>query len=331
VTPGRSRDERCATPRAVRRLSRAWLLTLLFAGAGCTGTDSASDARSGAPSDRTGSSGEVGTEQGAGTISVRDAADRTVTLDGPARRIVSLVPSVTLTLRELGATELLVGRTDYDKGEWIASLPSVGGGLEPNLESIVALRPDLVIRFAGNQDRRTPARLDDLGITHLAVRPDRVEDVLATVALVGRVTGLDHESDALLGRMREALATVEATVRDLPRRKVAYVLGGTPPWVAGPGTYIHELVQLAGGDNVFGDLGQLYAPVSPEEIRSRPIEVVLVSGVDGFDRALAPRARIQEVDANLEVPGPDLPASALRLAELIHGRTFPPLAGFETP
>lgn len=261
-----------------------------------------------------------GTAGGATTeIVLQDASERTVRLEGPARRIVSLVPSATQTLMEMGAGDRLVGRTDFDTAEWAADLPSVGGGLEPNLEAIVALRPDLVIRFAGSQDRRTPARLEDLGIPHLAIRPDRVRDVLEAVRMLGAATGLQAEAADLVARISDGLDRVEARVEELPRRRVAYVLGGTPPWVAGPGTYIHELVTLAGGDNVFADLGDLYAAVSPEEVRSRDIEIVLVSGGDAFDASLAPDARIQVVDASIEIPGPDLADAALRLAELIHG------------
>jgi iron complex transport system substrate-binding protein len=255
-----------------------------------------------------------------------DASGRVIRLDGPAERIVSLVPSVTETLREIGATDRIVGRTDFDTSPWAKELPSVGGGLEPNLEAIVALRPDLVVRFAGSQDRRTPARLDDLGIPHVAVRPDRVEDVLEAARLMGLATGRPDAARALVARIQHQLDDVRALVRSLPRKRVAYVLGGTPPWVAGPGTYIHELVTLAGGDNVFSDLDDLYAAVSPEEIRSRDIEIVLVSGAEAFDTSLAPEARVEVVDAAIEIPGPELAQAAHRLAELIHGPlpTHPP-------
>lgn len=251
-----------------------------------------------------------------------DEADRPET-QGPATRIISLVPSATLTLREIGAADRLVGRTDFDTAAWVADLPSVGGGLEPNLEAIVSLRPDLVVRFAGSQDRRTPARLDDLGIPHIAVRPDRIEDVLETVRILGRATGLERSAAELVTRIEAGLADVEERVRPYPRKRVAYVLGGTPPWVAGSGTYIHELVTLAGGDNVFADLGELYAGVSPEEIRSREIDVVLVSGPNVFDASLAPDARIEIVDASIEIPGPHLADAALHLAELLHGPLEP--------
>jgi iron complex transport system substrate-binding protein len=306
-------------PRTSMRLRH--LLPLLVVGAvGCGSGDNVPEGdRSAGEADRT-----------TAAVEIVDAAGRTVRLDGPAARIISLVPSATQTLRTIGASDRLVGRTDYDTEAWIRSLPSVGGGLEPNLEAVVTLRPDLVVRFEGSQDRRTPARLDELGIPHLAVRPDGVGDVLETVRMLGLATGRVAEADSLRTAIRTDLADLETRVAPLPRKTVAYVLGGTPPWVAGPGTYIHELVTLAGGDNVFGDLDALYAPVSPEEVRSRPIDVVLASGIEAFDRSLAPDARVEIVDDGLEIPGPDLATSALRLAELIHG-PLPPSSASSGP
>src|SRR5690606_182581 len=158
-----------------RRPARLPVLLLLATVAGCgPGSESGESDASGGP---------VSREQ---SVELVDASGRTVTLPRAASRIVSLVPSATLTLHALGAADRLVGRTDYDTESWAADLPSVGGGLDPDLETIVALRPDLVVRFAGEQDPRTPARLDDLGIPHVAVRPDRVDDVYRTVEILGR-------------------------------------------------------------------------------------------------------------------------------------------------
>jgi iron complex transport system substrate-binding protein len=250
-----------------------------------------------------------------------DAAGAHVVLPGPARRVVSLVPSASETLRAMGAEALLIGRTDFDTAPWAARLPSVGGGIEPNLEALVALEPDLVVRFAGEQDPRTPERLDALGIAHIAVRPDRVEDIYVTARLLGRATGHGAAADSLEASIRAGLAAVAGTVRGLERLRVAYVLGGTPPWVAGPGTYIDEIVSLAGGDNVFADLGALYSAVSPEELRIRDIDVVLLSAGATFDRGLTPGTRVELVGDALEIPGPDVVDAAHRVAELLHGRS----------
>jgi iron complex transport system substrate-binding protein len=230
------------------------------------------------------------------------------------------VPSATETIHALGRVDVLVGRTDFDTASWAARIPSVGGGIEPSLESIVALLPDLVIRFAGEQDTRTPARLDALGITHMAVRPDRIEDIYRTVEIVGEAIGEPARADSLAVDLRAGLADAAAGVGSLPRVRVAYVLDGTPPWVAGPGTFIDEVMSLMGGDNAFADLEALYAPVSPEQFRTRAIDVVLLAGTQVFDASLAPGARVERAGGALDLPGPGVVAAARRIGDLLHGR-----------
>jgi len=271
-----------------------------------------------------GNSEDKGTSRAPGGDAIRvvDASGDEVSLPAPARRVVSLVPSATQTLAAIGAQGALVGRTDFDSEPWTSALPSVGGGIEPNLEAIVSLDPDLVVRFAGTQDPRTPSRLDDLGIPHIAVRPDHVDDIYRTAELLGSATGHRVAADSLVEAIRGGLHALAASTAELPRLRVAYVLGGTPPWVSGPGTYIDEIVSLAGGDNVFDDLGVLYSAVSPEQLRTRDIDVVLVSGAGSFDERLTPGARVLDVGDVLEIPGPAVVDAAYHVAELMHGRSL---------
>jgi iron complex transport system substrate-binding protein len=195
----------------------------------------------------------------------------------------------------------------------------VGGGLEPSLERVVSLRPDVVIRFGGPQDPRTPARLTDLGVQHVAIRPDRIEDVLSIADLLGRMTGHEDGADALVARLRAELDAVRARWAGSPPVRTAYVMGGDPPWVAGPGTYVDELVELAGGENVFADLGSLYAAVSPEELVARDIDVVLLSEGSDLDRSLVGDARVVAVGDVIGVPGPSVAEAARVVARALHG------------
>ena len=254
------------------------------------------------------------------SIVVVDAAGRRHVFGRPAQRIVSLVPSATATLRAIGADHALVGRTDYDTQEWAVGVSSVGGGIDPSLEAIVALGPDLVLRFAGDQDPRTRTRLDELGIPYVTVRPDRVDDIFETAEILGRVTGHLEAADSLVRALRDGLRATSQAVSAWPRLRVAYVLGGSPPWVTGPGTYISEIFSLVGGDNVFSDLDALYSAISPEELRIREIDVVLVSVRGEYDEALTPGARVEVIGSTLEIPGPDVVEAARRVAELMHGR-----------
>ena len=296
-----------------RRASRATrrLVVVLLCGVASSCADRARSADEARPAD-----GVVQSE------TIVDAAGVEHVFTEPARRIVSLVPSATATLHAIGADDSLVGRTDYDLQSWAAHLPSVGGGIEPNLEALVALRPDLVIRFEGDQDPRTPARLDELGIRHIAVRPMNLADIHLTTSLVGHAVGRTAQADSLTAVIRAGLAEVARAVAARPRVEVAYVLGGSPPWVAGPQTYIDEVLSLAGGNNVFPDLGAAYAAVSPEELRIRVIDVVLVAAAGEYDTSLTPGARIEVVGNALETPGPGVVSAAWHVAELMHGRSL---------
>lgn len=257
-----------------------------------------------------------------GGIAVRDDAGREIVLPDPPRRIVSLVPSATEILVALGAGDRIVARTEYDSIPALRSLPSVGGGLHPNLERLVAIDPDLVIRFAGPSDRDTPARLTELGIPHLAVRPDGIDDVRRIIRMLARVVGASERGDSLVARMDSTLSRVSERVRSRSTRSVAFVLGGSPPWVAGPGTFVDELIGLAGGRNAFSDLGELYGPVSREAFVSRPVEVVITSQRGELD-FLPPDVPVHRVSPRVETPGLDLGESARTLARILHPEAFP--------
>lgn len=262
--------------------------------------------------------GAVEVVQGVGPVEVVDATGRRVRLLEPARRIVSLVPSVNQILFEIGAADGVVGRTDYDTLPALAELPSVGGGLGPDLETLASLRPDLVIRFAGDSDTATPAWLDELGVPHLAVRPDRIADVFAIIDAMGRVTGRSAAADTLATRLRAELYAVAAAVDTLPPVRTAYLMGGTPPWTASGGTYIHELVELAGGVNVFADLERLYAPVSPEVVASQQVDVFLVSRDADIDARMVGERPVRALSPGVQLPGPELGAAAREVARALH-------------
>jgi len=255
----------------------------------------------------------------ANNIILVDATGLEVTLKEPAQRIISLVPSATQTLRALGAIHTVVGRTDFDIESWVLDIPSVGGGLKPNLEDIIALEPDLVVRFAGDQDPQTKSRLDELGIPQIAVRPDLLTDLYASVILLGKVTGTEPKADSIISSIKNDLADLQRWTFEKPRVDTAYILGGSPPWVAGPDTYINEILVLAGGRNVFSDLGFLYGSVSPEQLRVRKIDVVLISDRSQFDPRLTPGARIEEIGNTLEFPGPNIAEAARHVARILHG------------
>jgi iron complex transport system substrate-binding protein len=296
----------------VRVLSLPALLLVCSSLPGCTLSDQEREGESFPPTGQTPSEG---------VIHLVDAAGQELTFQTAPERILSLIPSASEILYALGAGSQLVGRTDFDTTALLAHLPSVGGGLHPNLEAVVGLAPDLVIRFAGGSDQATPLRLDELGIPHLALRPDGVEDIRTSIGLLGTVAQRGQQADSLLAQIDTTLSEIRRRVEGRDPVRVAYLLGGSPPWVAGPGSYIEELLELAGGINVFSDLSGLYGPVNVEVFLIREMDLILapVGGELGIPETDVP---IRRVNGSLEIPGPSLAHNAWELARILHPEAF---------
>lgn len=289
------------------RRSILWILLLVAPVAACT-TDSR-------PSQ------EVRPD--ATSVVVHDAEGRVVEFYSTPDRVVSLVPSASRTLIALGASDLLVGRTEFDTVGVLASLPSVGAGLHPTLEILLSLEPDLVIRFAGQTDTETPSRLDEIGVAHLSVAPESVEDVKRMITDLGTVVGRTPEARSLVERTDSTLADVRSQVANLDPVRVAWVVGGDPPWVSGPGTFIHDLLTAAGGENVFGDLGRLWGAISHETLVARQPDVILTVEGTRLDPRITRRIPVRTVSAAVSLPGPDLPGAAQEIAEALHPNLRP--------
>lgn len=254
-------------------------------------------------------------------VRLEDDAGREIVLEAAPRRIISLVPSATDILIALGQADHLVARTDYDTERSVADLPSVGGGLSPSIERIVSLRPELVVHFRAESDPDTPRQLDAAGIPHVAIRPDRIEDVRRIVLLLGALVGEAATADSLEAAMDADLRAVEAKVAGTARPHVV-LLGGNPPSVAGPATFLHELLNLAGGDNVFSDIDELYAPISLEEILVRKVDLILAPEGTQIPAALA-AIPVRRFPIEVLNPGLQVARSAWVLARLLHPDRFP--------
>lgn len=293
----------------IRRHLAAAGATLLILAACAPDAPDSTIQQSGAPS------GEALSGNG---ISLVDAAGQRLSLETPALRIVALVPAANDILLALGDTARLVGRTNFDTVPALQHLPSVGGGLGPDLEVLTTLTPDLVIRFEGSSDTTTPARLDELGIAHLAVRPDKIADIFDMITWLGLVTGRTARAEALASDLKAQLDAVREQTRDEPSVRAVFLMGGTPPWAAGPGTFIDELITLAGGVNALADLPELYAAVNPEVLATRAIDVVLTAPGVELDERITLQRRVARVTPDVVIPGPSLGRAARDVARALH-------------
>ncbi len=212
------------------------------------------------------------------TISVQDDAGRTVELKQPALRIVSLVPAATDIILSLGAADRLVARTEYDVDARLARLPNVGGGLTASLEWLASTKPDLVIAWPDQRARSQVSQLTAMGIPVYASGIESLAQARSAVQRVGAMLGLGTRSDSLNAMNDSIIAAVQKHVANASRPRVLYVVGFDPPFIAGPHTFIDELIAIAGGSNVFADSKSLWPQVSLEEIVRRQPDVVIVAG-----------------------------------------------------
>lgn len=270
---------------------------------------------------------------GDGTITVTDGAGRTVRLERPAERVVSMMPALTEWAIAMGAADRLVARTDYDDHPDVAHLPSVGGGLDPSVEWLAALRPDLVLAWPDAPSRSLVARLDGLAIPVYTAPIQTIEQALAAAEDLGRLLGTEPAAAEAVARVRVGLDAVASAVADRPRPAVLFLIGLDPLMAAGPGTFLDELLVSAGGRNALADLAVLWPNLSLEEVVRRAPDVVIVGSAGARDprRTLAARpgwrdlpavraGRVHPVDPDIiNRPGPRLHDAAAHLARLIHG------------
>ncbi|HSB55062.1 MAG TPA: helical backbone metal receptor, partial [Gemmatimonadales bacterium] len=198
-----------------------------------------------------------------------DDVGHRIALTRPARRIVSLSPSTTELLFAIGAGPALVGRTRWcDYPPEAASVPSVGDGLDPNVELVVSRRPDLVVLYASTGNQGIIARLDALGIASASLKLDRLDDLPRAARLLGRLAGMAPRADSLAAWYQARLDSARSAGA-APERRVALVVWDNPPIVIGAGSFLTEVVALAGARNVFDDVAQPSAPTGIETITAR--------------------------------------------------------------
>lgn len=271
--------------------------------------------------------------------SVRDMLGRAVDIEAPARRIVSLAPSVTETLYALSAEDQLVGITTLcDFPPRAKEKPKVGGILKPSLESIVALRPDLVLATTeGNRDT-TVRDLEALGLPVYVLNPKRFSGVLDSIGRIGGLTAREQAAEALARELRTRAARLHDATRGRPAPRVLYLVWADPVIVPGRDTLISELIRMAGGISVSEDAAQDWPRLSLEQVLVKAPQVIVlgshstVHAADALSRwreqgIVLPAlhsGRVHSVDGDLlHRPGPRIVHGLAALAQAIHPGKLP--------
>jgi iron complex transport system substrate-binding protein len=218
---------------------------------------------------------------GAGSAQSRDggAARSSPAQQAAAKRIVSLVPAVTEMLFAIGAGPRVIAVSNFDTfPAEVRALPRVGALIDPDTERILSLRPDLVVTYSSQQDVR--ARFERAGIRTFAYRHGGLAAMLDSVRQIGAVTGREAAAADTAKRIQQRLNELRERVRDRPRPQTLLVFERSPQtlrgiYVSGGTGFLNEMLDYAGGANVFADVKRESVQPSQEALLRRAPQVIL--------------------------------------------------------
>jgi iron complex transport system substrate-binding protein len=266
---------------------------------------------------------------------------RGLTPKAPPTRVVSLAPSTTEMLFELGLGDRVVGVTRYcDRPAAALALPKIGGFSDPSLEAVMALKPGAVVTVPSEANQKVVQRLTDLGVPVLLLPGTTLPDVHEALTLMGRELGAVEKAAEVSQRIRARIKMVEEKVAGRPRPRVLILYDHRPMIVAGPGSFASEVLPLAGGINVVTQGQVAYPTLSLETVaRLKPDVVVDASmGAQGADTGATmellgrlssipavAHKRVVVLPSNMLMrPGTSLGEDVEALARLLHPDAFAP-------
>ena len=264
----------------------------------------------------------------------------TISADAPPRRVVSLIPAVTEMIFAMGAGARVVGVSTYDRyPPEVERIPRVGGLLDPNVERVLSLKPDLVIVY--NTQQELKQRLDRASIPYYSYEHRALADIAATVRTVGARLGVRDAANRVADRMEHDLEAVRRSLVGRPRPKTLLIFGRDPGTLrnidaSGGYGFLHDMLDIAGGNDVFGDVKKQSVQVSTEMILARRPDVIIelrygdASQAGDIQRQLAAWDALPSVPAvrnhrlyvlvgdEFVVPGPRVVDATRKLARTLH-------------
>lgn len=256
------------------------------------------------------------------------------------QRIISLVPALTEMLYAIGAGPQVIAVSSYDEyPPAVQALPRVGALLDPDTERIIALKADLVITYGSQVDLQ--AQLKRAGIATFDYRHAGLPHILVTITQLGAITGHASEAGHVVRTIEARLAAVRARVAGKRRPKTLLVFSREPKtlrnmYVSGGRGFLHDMLEIAGGDDVFDDIDRESVQVSTETVLARAPEVIIELRPEHIPEGqpvrdeLAAWARLASVPAvrnqrvhfiagqAVTVPGPRVAESVERMAKALH-------------
>jgi len=201
-------------------------------------------------------------------------------------RVVSMAPNLTEILFALGLGERIVGVTlDSDYPPAAAEKPKVGTFWQPNIEAVIAAKPDLVITLGFEQQRNLAERLKRIGYNSLILNIEKVSELFQSIQIIGVATGKQSEANDLVCDLTGKLSKLSALVKTNNKIKVLWVVQREPLRVVGRDTFINEMIELAGGENAIGPTFYKYPPIGAEQVISCNPDVIIEPAMNKEDLA----------------------------------------------
>jgi iron complex transport system substrate-binding protein len=266
-----------------------------------------------------------------------DSLGRKLFLAKAPGRVVSMAPNVTEMLFALGLEEKIVAVTPFCDYPPEAQSKTHLGGTNPSIEQILALKPDLVL---APQDMIRPdllQSLDRVKVPTFVLQAAQLEDVIAQIQTVARLFDRGKAGDELAATIRQRIAAVKDRTQSLSHPRVFYVLNSDPLQTVGPGSFIHQLIEAAGGANIAADTSAAYPRFALEEVLARDPELIIfpVGTAEGIpdeeqqqwhrwsSLSAVKHSRLVHVPSVLvDRPGPRIVEGLERLAKAIHPEVF---------
>ena len=283
----------------------------------------------------TSSSSSPSASTAAGPIAVTDSAGNTVTLQQPATRIVSLAPANTEIAFAVGAGSKMVAGTTYDDYPAAAkSLPKAGDFSNPSVEKIASFNPDLVL-ITGGVQAPLRAKLVKLGMNVYVIDPTTYAGVMTDIANVGKLAGTSTQAQKVVASMKQAQADVQAKAGSLATKSTFIEIYSKPLMTAGTGTFISDMVGMAGGTNLGDSAGAGFPNFSSEVLlKDDPAVYIADSGSMSKPGDLSTRPGFSSLtavkdghvyvieDSLIARPGPRLALGLEQLAKMIHPEAY---------
>ncbi len=261
-----------------------------------------------------------------------DDFGRKVPVSKSPSRIISLAPNITETLFALGLGDRVIGVTTYcDFPAEAKTKEKIGDTIKPNLERIIALKPDLVLLSTSSQLEKITHQLDQLAIPVYITNPRTVTEVVSSIRKLGEVTGTSNRAEELASSMQQRITAIEKVEQ---RPRVLYVLQLSPLITAGKNTFINDLINLAGGISISGEETTDYPQFSRETVIARAPEIIILPESHGSEivdieavkktfvtTPAVKNNRIVTINPDLiDRPGPRIVEGLAELEKKIHGK-----------